>query len=252
MLRLVIAALLVLSFSPAQAGDARAYAFIGGWAYDITGIYTNTSALDLEEDLGLQSTARQNYLIGYAPAQLGWVPMLEFDYVRIVADGQQRFQNLPATGLDPVTGMFIPTEAVVDDRTSVNDYELTARWPWRLGAFTLMGGITLTTLKGTVMVADESNGQQQTQKINETFPLLGLGVEWQPTDTLRLSLSGDYVQYDGNRADELEARLLWKLLGPVGLEAGYRQRRYKIIEPMNALDAKVAGARIGLVMEIPL
>ncbi len=249
MMRVVTAGLLALGFSTAQAESAaRAYAAIGGWAYDIRGTYTNTSELDLEDDLALKTTARQNYVIGYAPAGFGWVPALEFDYTRIAADGQQRFQLVPAL---PVVGAVVP-ETVVDDRTSINDFELTARWPWQLGNFTLLGGFTVTSLHGSVVVADENNGQQQRQKVNETFPLLSVGVEWQPVQSFRLSLSGDYVQYDGNRADELEARVVWKFLGPVGLEAGYRQRRYKIIEPMNSLDARVAGARIGLVMEIPL
>ena len=248
MMRVVAAALLAVGFSTAHAGPARVYATIGGWAYDITGTYTNTSELDLEEDLALKTTAPQNYLIGYAPASFGWVPALEFDYIRIAADGQQRFQLLPAV---PIVGAVVP-DTVVDDRTSINDFELTSRWPWQLGDFTLSAGFTVTSLHGTVVVTDENNGQQQTQKVNETFPLLSLGVEWQPVESFRVSLSGDYVQYDGNRADELEARMLWKFLGPIGLEAGYRQRRYKIIDPMNSLDARVAGARIGIVMEIPL
>ena len=252
MIRVLSAALLALLLSPmAHAESGRMYGFIGGWAYDITGTYTNTSELDLEDDLALHSTARQNYVLGYVPARFGWIPALEFDYTRIAATGQQRFPLLPGTGLDPITGPLVP-DTVVDDRTSVNDFELTARWPWQLGSVRLLGGFTVTTLHGQVTAADETNGQQETQKINETFPLLSLGVQWQPAPSLRVSLSGDYIEYGGNRADELEASVLWKFLGPVGLEAGYRQRRYKINDTVNKLDARVAGARIGVVMEIPL
>ena len=127
-----------------------------------------------------------------------------------------------------------------------------AHWPWQRGSFAFLGGLTVTYLNGSITAADENNGQQMTQKISETFPLLSAGVEWRPLPSLRLSLSGDYIRYSGNRADELEARVLWQVLGPVGLEAGYRQRRYKINEPNNRLDAKVAGMRIGLHMAIPL
>ena len=235
----------------AQAEVARFSGFIGGWAYDISGRYTNTSELDLQDDLALMTTARQSYALAYRPARLGWVPALELDYIRIAADGEQRFQNLPGTPLDPLAGLLVPAETVVEDRTSVNDFELTARWPWQRGAFRLLGGLTVRHLDGFVRVADESSGQQQTQPIKETFPLLSLGLEWQPVQSLRLSLSGDYVRYDGNQADEIDARIVWKVLGPIALEGGYRQRRYQFVEPMNALDAKVAGARIGLVLEIP-
>lgn len=250
MVRWALAVALAMGFGAAHAEGARAYGAMGGWAYDITGTYTNTSELDLQDDLGLRSTARSDYALGYAPASLGWLPALEFGYTRIAADGQQTIPLLPTTPLSPVTGLLpVNTDTVVDDRTSINDFELTARWPWQLGQFRLLGGLTVTKLKGTVVTADASSGQQQTQKVDETFPLLSLGLEWQPIASLRFSLSGDYVQYKSNRADELEAKVLWKFLGPVGVEAGYRQRRYKIIEPMNSLDAKVSGALVRLVME---
>ena len=246
MVRMAMATALALMCSAVRAEAASVYGMIGGWAYDISGVYTNTSELDLEDDLGLQSTARQNYTLGYQPRAPGWVPRLELDYVRIAADGQQRFTLLPLEGLPAAT------ETVVDDRTNINDFELTAHWPWQRGSFAFLGGLTVTYLNGSITAADENNGQQMTQKISETFPLLSAGVEWRPLPSLRLSLSGDYIRYSGNRADELEARVLWQVLGPVGLEAGYRQRRYKINEPNNRLDAKVAGMRIGLHMAIPL
>lgn len=253
MLRWAVAAALVLIFGGAHAEGARAYGAMGGWAYDITGTYTNTSELDLQDDLGLRSTARADYALGYVPAGFGWLPTLEFGYTRIAADGQQTFSLLPVAPISPVVGLLpVSNETVVDDRTNINDFELTARWPWQLGQFTVLSGFTVTTLNGTVVTADESSGQQQTQKVNEIFPLLSLGLDWQPLPSLRFSLSGDYVQYKSNRADELEARVLWKFLGPVGVETGYRQRRYKIIEPMNSLDARVSGVLVRLVMELPL
>ena len=253
MVRWALALALGCVCTGAHAEGARAYGAIGGWAYDISGTYTNTSELDLQDDLNLQSTARSDYVLGFAPARFGWLPALELGYTRIAADGQQTFSLLPSTPLSPITGPLpVNTDTVIDDRTSINDFELTARWPWQLGHFTLLGGLTVTTLNGTVVTADDSGSQQQTQKVNETFPLLSVGVEWQPRPSLRFSLSGDYVQYKSNRADEIEARVLWKFLGPVGVEAGYRQRRYKIIDPMNSLDAKVSGALVRLVMELPL
>lgn len=235
------ASLLPIHNAHAEAGQL--FGFIGGWSYDIQGTYTNTAELDLEDDLALRGTARKSYALGYQPAAEGWVPQLELDYVRIAASGQQRFTPF---------GLPLLPETVVDNRTTVNDFELTARWPWQLGSVTLLGGFTVTHLDGSVQAADEATGIQQTQKVKETFPLLSLGVQWQPVASLRFTLTGDYVRYDGNRADEWEAKVLWKLLGPVGLEGGYRQRRYKIDEPMNALDARVRGARFGVVMELPI
>lgn len=249
MIRVWSATLLALVFCPVHAAPARLFGSVGGWAYDITGTYTNTSSLDLEDDLKLKSTARADFSLGYAPEAFGWVPAIEFDYTRVAADGEQTFTLLPAGS---ALGALPGTSMTVKDRTSINDFELTSRWPLQLGSFTLLGGFTITSLHGDILVADESNGELRRQNIDETFPLVSAGVEWQPANALRFSVSGDYIQYQGNKSAEIEAQVLWKLLGPIGLEAGYRQRRYKIIETGNRLDAHVSGARVALVMEIPL
>lgn len=241
--RALAAALLCLALPRAAADSGQLFGFIGGWSYDFEGSYTNTAPLDLQDDLALRPTARKSYALGYQPAGSGWLPQLELDYTRIAASGQQRFVPF---------GLPLAPETVVDNRTTVNDYELSVRWPWQLGAFRLLGGFTVTHLDGSVQAVDEASGIQQTQQVQETFPLLSLGLQWQPVESLRFTLTGDYVRYDGNRADEWEAKVLWKMLGPVGLEGGYRQRRYKINEPMNALDARVSGARFGVVMELPI
>lgn len=226
----------------AAAAEGSVHAFIGGWAYDINGSTTTTQRFDFKDDLNLKVTDRKNYAVGYTPAALGWVPALEFDYVHIAADGMQTV----TTSL-----LGVGTSTVVDDRTDVDDYELALRWPWQRDDFTFSGGLTVAALNGTVLVADADTGERQTQRVNEIFPRLSLAVAWQPVPSLRFSLSGDYVKYKDNRADALEARVFWKFLGPIGLEGGYRQRRYKIRDSANDLDARVAGARIGVRMELP-
>jgi len=235
-----IGVIFCMASAHAKADDAIVHAFVGGWAYDITGSATNTARYDFKDDLNLRVSDRKSYALGYTPAGPGWVPALEFDYAHIAADGMQTVS----------TGLLGGT-TVVDDRTDVDDYELALRWPWQQGAFTVSGGLTVAALNGIVVVADADTGEQQTQKVNEIFPRASLAVAWQPVPSLRFSASGDYVKYKDNRADALEARVFWQCLGPVGLEAGYRQRRYKIQDPMNALDARVAGVRVGVRMELP-
>jgi len=254
---LLLAAAFALACPAAMAAKpATVEGFLGGWGYRITGTYTNTSELDLQDDLGLKSTARQDHALGFHPGRAGWLPAVRLDYARIAASGLQRVPLVPPSPLDPLIGVITPTETVVANRTSINDFELTTRWlvprRWLPETLELQGGFTLAALRGSVQVADETNGQQQTQSVNEVFPLASAAVHWQPLSTLRLSLSGDYVRYQDNRADELEAMLRWQAFGPVGLEAGYRQRRYRFNEPMNALDSRVAGWRVGMVMAVPL
>lgn len=224
---------------------------MGGWGYAIKGTITNTAQLDFQDDLGLKPSDRKSYVLGFKPAQPGWLPTLEFDYTRIAADGQQTISSVPPGGSVLFGSRPISADSQVDNRTDINDFELTALWPYRMGNFQLSGGLKLAYLKGFVNVADQDTGQQQTQRVNELFPLASAAVEWQPLPELRLSFSGDYVQYKNNRADELEARVLWKIVGPLGLEAGYLRRRYKIIDPMNQLNARVGGVRLSAVIEIP-
>lgn len=240
-IRGLIAGLLCGVATSAWADEGIVHVFAGGWAYDITGSTTTTERFDFKDDLSLQVSDRKNYALGYAPVEPGWLPAVEFDYAHIAADGQQTV----STGL-------LGGSTVVDDRADVDDYELALRWPWRRGDVAVAGSLTVAALNGTVVVADADTGQQQVQKINEVFPRLGMTVEWQPLSSLRFSVSGDYIRYKDNRADAIEAHVLWKCLGPVGIEGGYRQRRYRIRDTAGDLDARVAGARIGIRMELPV
>ena len=112
--------------------------------------------------------------------------------------------------------------------------------------------MTLAWLDGDVRVADASSGASRTQSLSEVFPLLSAAVEWQPIESLRLSLRGDYIQYQDDAADSLEATVFWKMLGPVGLEAGYRQRHYRVKDSRTDIDARLAGARVGIRLELPI
>ncbi len=229
----------------AHAEDSYLHAYVGSWAYRITGTTQNTSQLDLQKDLGLRTSDRMTYALGITPGQLGWLPALELNYAHIAANGSQQVSPVPVAGLPSAS------TTRVDNRTDIDDTELNARWPYQLGPFTLRGGLTLTRLKGFVMVADQTSGQQQTQRVNQLFPLVSAALQWQPLASLRFTLSGDYIQYQANRADELEARAVWKFWGGLGLEGGYLRRHYKIIDPSYKLNARVSGARVGLVMDIP-
>ena len=57
MVRMAMATVLVLMCSAVRAEAASVYGMIGGWAYDISGVYTNTSELDLEDDLAQRESS---------------------------------------------------------------------------------------------------------------------------------------------------------------------------------------------------
>lgn len=245
-MRLLLSCVLLCLTASASADDGYlAYGFIGGWAYTTKGTVDNGGPLDFQRDLGLRTTARRDYALGYAPATTGWIPAVDFDYLRIGTRGVQHFNGASVVGL-PV----IPA-STTNSSAEINDFELSARWPWLWRDFRFSGGLTLTQLDGAVIAANARNGVSEREKISQLFPLASVAVSWQPIDRLRLSMHGDYIEYQGNRAQSLEASIFWRMLGPVGLEGGYRQRSYKIHEGNYLLDARLSGARIGIRMEIP-
>lgn len=248
--------LLTVVAAPALAHDARWYGQVGAWGYDLHGSVTDQSRLDFQRDLGLQPKDRGDYLLGYLPGHRDprWLPGVELGYMQLNADGLQQLSGLelPGIGTPPLFG-DLPLFDGNTAQTSVRIHSLEARldWPWQVGDLLLGAGLHLTRLDGLIVVADADTGASNRQTVNEIFPSLSLSASWQPIDTLRLSLRGHYVQYQQDRAQGLEASLLWQMLGPIGLEAGWRQRLYKVSSDDYLIDARLSGARLGLRLELP-
>lgn len=222
------------------------FASAGGWAYKLTGSVVNGSQLDFDRDLNLKVSNRSNFALGYLPARLGWVPGLTLDYVRVEASGQQKFAGTAVFG-----GVQITNGSTVNDSARIDDLELSARWPYRFDDFTFSAGLTATRLNGPVTVALANSAQQDRREISQVFPLPSLAIQWQPAEAFRVTARGDYIRYSGDSAETYELSVLWKILGPVGLEGGYRHRRYKVVDGSYVLDAKLNGARFGLRYEFP-
>ena len=234
----------------ASASGGYWYGMMGGWVYQARGSVTNVEQLDFQRDLGLRSTDRGDLAMGFAPSrqQSRWVPTVDVSYIHIGERGVQQLDTPLLFGL-----VVLQDEA--ESSTDVDDLQLALRWPWRLGSVRIDSGLNLTRLKGEVIVSDVDTGQRNRQPVNEIFPSPSLALAWQPLNGLRFSLRGDYIEYQGQRAQTLEAGACWQMLGPVGLELGWRQRRYKV-DSVNEfgpylLDARLSGVRFGLRFEIP-
>lgn len=241
---------------PLHAAEGYVYGLLGSWSYVPRGTVTSGSQLDFQRDLGLKTEDRREYLLGYQPASTDprWLPSVDLAVLRLSARGSQQIAGIeaPLPGLAPVFGLLpLPDGTTAEASASIDDLEARLHWPWQWRSLVLSGGVTLSYLAGEVIVADAETGERDQERIQELFPQPGLGLAWQPLASLRLSLRGDYVQYQKNRAQALEASLFWRLLGPVGLEAGWRQRRFKVESGDYLLDTRLSGYRIGLRFEIP-
>lgn len=248
--RLIALVPLLVAASPAAAGGGHWYGTMGGWSYEARGSVTNLSVLDFQRDLGLDTNDRAEYGLGFVPSreQSAWLPTVDVGFIHIGQRGQQQVST-------PLLFGLVLLQGEAESSADVDDLQLALRWPWRWGQFRLDSGINLTRLHGEVIVADADTGQRNRQPIDEIFPSPSLRLAWQPLNALRLSLRADYIEYQNQRAQTLDAGLSWQMLGPVGLEAGWRQRRYRV-DSRNEfgpylLDARLSGVRFALRFEIP-
>jgi hypothetical protein len=218
----------------------------GGWGYDLTGSVVNGGRLDFKNDLNLRASDKKTFALGYIPSRLGWIPALDVDYIQIRANGGE---NFPATTLFGTVQLAPAT--TITNHAGINDLELSARWPFKVGPLTIAAGATATRLNGPVVVAIANSSEQRREDIDQVFPLPSLALIWQPVRSLRITARGDYIRYQGDSAETYEATALWKILGPLGIEAGYRHRRYKVVDGNYVLDAKLNGALVKLRYEMP-
>lgn len=221
-------------------------ASIGGWGYDLTGSVVNGARLDFKNDLNLRASDKKTFALGYIPSRLGWIPALDVDYIQIKANGEETFGGTTLFGTVPLT-----SSTTITNHADINDLELSARWPYKVGTLTIAAGATVTRLNGPVVVAIANSSQQSREDIDEVFPLPSLALIWQPVRSLRLTARGDYIRYKGDAAETYEATALWKMFGPLGIEAGYRHRRYKVVDGDYVLDAKLNGALVKVRYEMP-
>lgn len=249
-MRLLSAPLLAaLALLAAPAAHANTYYFgLGGWGYDVEGSVNNSggTTFDFQRDLDLKASNRKELTLGYRPAKFGWVPGVDFSYLRIEARGRQM-----ATATSVFGTVIIPAGAPIENATGINDFDASIRWPYTLGPVTMSAGLTVARLDGKVTLGNGNTNVADAQEIDETFPLASLGLAYAPLPALRLAVRGDYIESGGSKAQTLEGSLLYKFFGPVGLELGYRERRFKIVDGNSLYDARLSGARLALRMEIP-
>ena len=247
-----LAAVATVAATPVRAQDGHVYGFVGAWTYQARGsVENNGPPLDFERDLGLEGRKYGDLALGFLPAsrQSAWLPAMSLGYTHFIERGVQQVQT-------PILFGLVTLDGEAESSADVDDLQLSLRWPWRITpALRLEGGINITRLDGAVIVTDVDSGQRNRQPVDEIVPAPSLAIAWNPLPALRLRARADYVTYQGQQAQTLEADAYWQMFGPVGLEAGWRQRRYHV-ETSNEfgpyrLDARLSGLRIGVRFELP-
>lgn len=231
-----------LGWAPAlEAAEFRAA--LGSWRYDLSGSVTDRGeTFDFKNDLGLRPSGRRSLLLGYDTAE-GW-PDFAASFSQIGAQGERTETRPGLLPINPPQTRRLATDADFDD------YDLTARVPWRLGGAVLSLGLTAKWLRGALVIDDSNEPAPRRQNYNEIFPQLHVQLRWPWSRFLTLAATAQGIEYRGSVANEYRAALELRL-GKLLLEGGWQEKRYEITLDNYRLDARFDGALLRIGFLIP-
>ena len=229
------ALVLVLCAPAAYATEFRAT--LGGWGYHFDGkVDDRGTRYDFQDDLELQPRRRRSAAIEFDTGK-GWWPDFAASASQLGADGH----HTETTTVGPITDTrVITTDARFDN------YDLVARYPFRLGPLRASAGLALEHLRGEIRIEDSADARVRQERYDEVFPQLHAQLRWRVAGMV-LVATGQGVEYDGSRALEWRANAEIRWLQPLLVEFGWQEKRYRIDLTEYSLDARVSGAlvRIG-------
>jgi hypothetical protein len=216
------------------ATDAHATEFragLGGWAYRIGGsTVTNGQAYDLQYDLALHGSRRRSFMLEWDTPRGAW-PDLAASYSQLGASGTREYEG----------GLLLPTTETIRARASFDDYDLTARYPWRWGGLRFTGGLTVKHLVGEVDIDDSGQPPPTHESYDEILPLVHVGVTWAFPHLARLVAVAHGVEAGGSSALDWRAGVEVRVLEPLLVEVAWQQKRYKVDVDDYRLDATLDG-----------
>ena len=239
-----LAALAALACGPLAHAGAEFRAGYGSWRYDISGTVTDRNrTYDLQQDLELEPAGRRSIEVEWDTPS-GWWPDLAVSFSQVGGTGEADYQSI---SLDLLGNPIFQDETIVAS-ADFDDVDVTARYPFGLGALQAAAGITVKRLRGTVVIDDSGNPPPSRQQYDETVPQLHGQLRWPIARWLALGTTVQGISYDGNRALEWQAGAELSL-GVFRLEAGWQEKRYEVKLTDYALDARLDGAlaRVGFV-----
>ena len=234
----------------------------GAWGFQPRGSarFSGTS-VDLQRDLGLTAdrggVIRAEWAENLADTAHPWyLPVqVSTDYFASTFRGQQNILPTTLLSLGPIV-ILQSAGTTVATTTEFRDFG--AQVGWKLWQFQpgarLEGGLALKNVKADINVVSPTQNQQVQQDVGLTFPLPMLAVT-AGRGAVRLRAEAQYAKLSGRSALNTEALVNWQppaLVG-LGVEAGYRYRRYQFDNDSgsgNAFDLRLSGWRLGLRLEL--
>lgn len=240
-------ATVVVTFFASGAAAQTLRVEVGGWDYRLSGDVTDGNPLDFQDDLAVQSRLGDYQVIAgrFTPA---WTPMLRFERSPLNASGQQLITT--TFGFGPITLFANETEAQID--ADLSDLSLMAAYPFAISdTVRAQAGVTLRRLEGPITVRTAEDQQSTTERIDEIFPQIHLGLRWSPAGAFAGHLAGDWIEAGGNEAWTLRLAVDWRLLDFVGLTLGWQHKHFFVRSGRYLLDADFSGGFGGVLFELP-
>jgi hypothetical protein len=130
-------------------------------------------------------------------------------------------------------------------RADIRDTGVTLRYPFTLGVVRAAAGVTVRHLSGDIRVQDSTGAAQDDQTVNQTFPMAHLRLELPLAPRLSLVAGGNWIAGGGNRANDFTAEVRARILGPLGISAGWRSKYYHVSSNGYLLDTRLQGLLLG-------
>ena len=242
--RLLLLPMLLLAVAPAHASDLRVAG--GIWNYDVRGYQDDHGTIT-----DLQSFAPGRQRDGFLEAEFthrpSWWPDLAASYGQLSGEGSQTTSTLPGGLPLPLPD---PTSSTTRASGSFREFDLTARYAIQLGPIQFSPGLSVGWITGhiTTSTTDVTGTTTVERSYNTPYPMLHAQLAWPFADRFRISTQIDWIRANDNEVLEYGANAELRLLGPIGIYAGWQDRHYKISTSDSYLDAHLRGARYGLLI----
>lgn len=242
---LAVPLLMLFAAAPAHASDLR---LAGGlWDYDVRGFQNDHGTVtDLQSVApGRQRDAFFELEWQHRPS---WWPDLAANYAQLNGAGSQTTSATSSGGLPlPIPD---PTASTTSASGSFREFDVTARYAIQLGPIQFSPGVSLGWITGhiTTTNSDVTGSSTVERSYDNPYPMLHAQVAWPFADRFRISSQIDWIQAGHNEVLQFGAAAEIRLLGPVGLYGGWQDRHYKISTSDSFLDARLRGARYGLLV----
>jgi len=233
--------------APAHAEGFRVAG--GVWDYTVRGFQDDHGTIT---DLQTFAPGRQRdgFLTLEYTHRPSWWPDLAAGYAQLSGEGSQTTSAIPGGGLPLPLPIPDPTSTTTTASGDFREFDVTARYAIQLGPLQLSPGLSLGWITGhiTTSTTDVTGTSTVERSYNTPYPMLHAQLAWPFGDRFRLSTQINWIKANDNEVLQYGAQAELRVLGPIGLYGGWQDRHYKISTSDSYLDARLRGARYGLLI----